>query len=190
MDSTTPELSGRSIVLVGLMGAGKTSVGKRLARRLGMPFTDADTEIVRAAGCSIPDIFNLYGEAAFREGERRVIERLLGEGPMVLATGGGAFMDAGTRDGIRHHGVSVWLRATVDVLARRIGRRGGRPMLAGGEPRAILEGLMDKRYPVYAEADIVVDTGDEPTDSTVEKVIAALNNHARQHPAAPAAVSP
>lgn len=188
MTSPISHLNGRSIVLVGLMGAGKTSVGRRLAKRLDMPFTDADTEIVRAAGCSIPDIFSLYGEAAFREGERRVIERLLGEGPLVLATGGGAFMDAGTRERVRRHGVSVWLRATVDVLVKRIGRRGGRPMLMGGDTRTILEGLMETRYPVYAEADITIDTSDEPTDTTVDKVIAALTAH-ELRPAAPATAS-
>ena len=186
MIALNAHLTGRNIVLVGLMGAGKTSVGRRLARMMDMPFADADVEIARAAGCSIPDIFNLYGETAFREGERRVIERLMGEGPMVLATGGGAFMDAETRDAIRLTGISVWLRASVDVLVRRIGRRRGRPLLAGGDTRAILEGLADQRYPVYAEADIVIDTTDEPTESTAQKVIAALTNYDPQ-PVAPAA---
>ncbi|MDP6786765.1 MAG: shikimate kinase [Rhodospirillales bacterium] len=162
------------IVLVGLMGSGKSSVGRRLAKRLGLPFTDADTEIAKAAGCSIEDIFELYGETAFRDGERRVIARLLGDGPQVLATGGGAFMDSETRASIGDHGVSVWLRAELDVLVKRIGRRGCRPLLKHGDPRDILKGLMETRDPVYAQADIAVDTGDEPPDVTVEQIVVAL----------------
>ena len=165
------------IVLIGLMGSGKSSVGRRLAKRLGLPFTDADAEIVKAAGCSIEDIFELYGEDAFRDGERRVIARLLGDGPQVMATGGGAFMDHGTRARIVDHGVSVWLRAELDVLVKRIGRRGGRPLLKDGDPRDILKNLMETRGPIFAQADIAVDTGDEPPDVTVDQIMVALEAH-------------
>jgi shikimate kinase len=167
------------IVLVGLMGSGKSSVGRRLSKRLGLPFTDADAEIVKAAGCSIEDIFELYGEEAFRDGERRVIARLLGDGPQVLATGGGAFMDPETRSRIGDHGVSVWLRADLDVLVKRIGRRGGRPLLKDGDPRDILKDLMETRDPFYAQADIAVDTGDEPPDATVDEIVVALEAHSK-----------
>jgi shikimate kinase len=159
------------------MGSGKSSVGRRLAKRLGLPFTDADTEIVKAAGCSIEDIFELYGETAFRDGERRVIARLLGDGPQVLATGGGAFMDPETRASIGDHGVSVWLRADLEVLVKRIGRRSGRPLLKDGDPRDILKDMMETRDPVYAQADIAVDTGDEPPDVTVDQIVVALETH-------------
>ncbi len=167
----------RSIVLVGLMGAGKTSIGKRLARQLHLPFVDADAEIAKAAGLPIPDIFRLYGEPAFRDGERRVIDRLLQEGRKVLATGGGAFMDPDTRAAIRQRGISIWLRADLDVLVRRIGRRDDRPLLADGNPRDILDALIKQRYPVYAEADLVVDTGDESAETTVDKVIDILRTY-------------
>ncbi len=189
MTTLKTHLTGRNIILIGLMGAGKTSVGRQLARMIEMPFTDADAEIARAAGCSIPDIFSLYGEAAFREGERRVIGRLMNEGPMVLATGGGAFMDEETRTAIRQNGISVWLRASIDTLVRRIGRRHGRPMLTGGDTRVILEGLAELRHPVFIEADIIVNSTDEPTERTVKKVIASLKIHASQ-PALPVAVRP
>ena len=166
-----------SIVLVGLMGAGKSAIGRRLASRLGMPFVDADTEIERAAGCSIADIFELHGEAAFRDGERRVIARLLSRPAHVLATGGGAFMDPNTRAAIRESGISVWLRADLDLLVARVSRRTNRPLLAGGDPRAILQGLMDERHPVYAEADVVVDSMDGPHEQTVEAVLGAISAH-------------
>ena len=164
----------KSIVLIGLMGAGKSSLGRRLAKRVDLPFTDTDDEVVKAAGCSIEDIFELYGEAAFRDTEHRVITRLLEEGPKVLATGGGAFMDSRTRAKIGKWGISVWLRADLDVLVRRTRRRGDRPLLKNRDPRATLERLMNERYPVYAEADIVVDTGDEKPDAMVERVVGAL----------------
>jgi shikimate kinase len=165
----------RPVVLIGLMGAGKTCVGRRLAKRLGIPFVDADEEIAAAAGCPIPEIFTRFGEAHFREGERKVIARLLESGPMVLATGGGAFMDPETRAEIRRAGISVWLRADLELLFRRTsnGRR-DRPLLNNDDPRATLEKLMQVRYPVYAEADIIVDTYDEAPETTAERVLAAL----------------
>lgn len=171
---TTPHHPSRSIVLVGLMGAGKSCIGRRLAQRLGLPFADADIEIERAAGCSISDIFALYGEAAFRDGERRVIARLLGGPRQVVALGGGAFMDAETRALLRERAVSVWLRADLDLLVRRTAGRSHRPLLNQGDPRATLERLMAQRYPVYGEADIIVDTRDEPPEKTTERVLDAL----------------
>lgn len=167
----------RSVVLVGLMGAGKTSVGRLLAARIGLEFVDADAEIETAAGATIEEIFAHEGETVFRSGERRVIARLLTGPPRVIATGGGAFMDADTRAEVRAHAVSVWLRADLDTLVRRTARRGRRPLLAGGDPRDILARLMDERYPVYGEADITVDTGEEGADKVVERVIAALESH-------------
>jgi shikimate kinase len=148
----------RPLVLVGLMGAGKTSVGKRLAALLGVPFTDSDTSIVEAAGMSIPEIFASLGEAAFRDGERRVISRLLGEAPGVLATGGGAFIEPRTRAEIKARGTSVWLRADLDLLWDRVRDRPGRPLLQTPDPRATLAELDRRRAPIYAEADVVVDS--------------------------------
>lgn len=164
------------IVLIGLMGAGKTSVGRRLAQRLGLNFIDADDEIVKAAGCSIPEIFDVYGEKAFRDVEERVIERLIGEGSMVLATGGGAYMAERTRNNIDTHAISVWLRADLETLVDRTSRRSGRPLLNAGSPREILKDLMKIRYPIYGTADVIVDTGQESLEATVEKVITGLNN--------------
>ena len=169
--------STRSIVLVGLMGAGKSAIGRRLATRLGMPFVDADAEIERAAGCSIEDIFEIHGEEAFRDGERRVIARLLARPPHVLATGGGAFMDPETRAAVRARSISIWLRADLDLLAARVSRRGNRPLLAGGEPRPILQRLIGERYPIYAEADIVVDSVDGPHEQTLQAVLNALDDY-------------
>ena len=176
MTATRSRPVARSIVLVGLMGAGKSSVGSRLAKRLGLPFRDADAEIEKAAGCAIEDIFALYGEAAFRDGERRVIARLLEEGAQVLATGGGAFLDAGTSRKVRELGISVWLRADLDILVRRTERRNDRPLLNEGDPRRILKRLMEERHPVYADADIVLDTGEEPPAATMERVLSALDD--------------
>lgn len=170
----------RTIVLVGLMGAGKSCVGRRLAGVLGLPFCDADKEIEEAAGCSIPELFDRYGEAAFRDGERRVIQRLLDGPKHVLATGGGAFMDARTRGEIRDKGISVWLRADLDLLVRRTQRRGNRPLLNVADPQARLAELMAQRYPVYAEADITIDSDDSPPEVTVERVLAALGRHLRE----------
>ena len=169
---------GKSVVLIGLMGAGKSSVGRRLAKTLEVPFVDADEEVERAAGCSIEDIFRLYGESAFRDGEERVIARLLESGSQVLATGGGAFMNPRTRERIRQSAVSVWLRADLDLLVRRTSRRGGRPLLAHGDPRATLERLMSERYPVYAEADVTVDTTDENIERMVGRILDSLQERA------------
>jgi shikimate kinase len=164
----------RTIVLVGLMGAGKTKIGRRLAARLDLPFFDSDEEIEAAAGETIEEIFANRGEAVFRDGERRVIARLL-QGPVhVLATGGGAFMDPQTRRIIAQRGVSVWLRADLDVLFARVSRRTNRPLLKAPDPRGVLAELIERRYPIYAEADVTVDSGDGPPDSTAWKAIAAL----------------
>ncbi len=167
----------RTLVLVGLMGAGKTAIGRRIAVRLGLGFLDADREIERAAGCTIAEIFRHYGEPAFRDVERRVIGRLLGRPPHVLATGGGAFMDPATRRLIAERAISVWLRADLDVLVQRTARRGHRPLLQQGEPRDVLARLKGERDPVYAEADLVVDSRDVPVEDTVEAVLAALGRH-------------
>ena len=164
----------RTVVLVGLMGAGKTKIGRRLAARLNLPFFDSDTEIEAAAGETIEEIFRHRGEAAFRDGERRVIARLLTQPTHVLATGGGAFMDPVTRARIAERGVSVWLRADLDVLFARVSRRTNRPLLQQPDPRAVLAELIERRYPVYAEADIVVDSGERPIEATTTRVIAAL----------------
>ena len=167
----------RTVVLVGLMGAGKSCIGRRLAQRLGVAFVDADDEIAKAAGCSIADIFAVYGESVFRDGERRVIARLLDQPPHVLATGGGAFMDSGVRAKVHEKAVSVWLRADIDTLAHRVSRKSEeRPLLAGRDARAVLEALMAERHPIYAEADIVVDSARESPEVTVSRVIAALKD--------------
>ena len=164
-----------TVVLIGLMGSGKTSIGRRLAARLGIQFIDADTEIEAAAGSSIHDIFELHGEQAFRDGERRVIGRLL-DGPLhVLATGGGAFMIDETRARISDSAVSVWLRASLDTLVKRVERsRTRRPLLEAGDPREILSALVDERYPIYGEADIIVETGEGPHEPVVESIVQEL----------------
>ena len=169
------KLDTRSVVLVGLMGAGKTTVGRRLAGALGLAFVDADSEIEAAAGQSIPEIFAQYGEAYFRDGERRVIARLLEGGPQVLATGGGAFMDADTRERIAEKGVSVWLRADIDLLMKRVLRRSHRPLLMQKDPEAVMRRLIDERYPVYAQAQIVVDSSDVPHDAIVARIVDQLD---------------
>jgi shikimate kinase len=164
----------RSIVLVGLMGAGKSSVGRRLATRLGLPFVDADTEVEAAAGCTIEEIFETHGEQYFRDGERRVIARLLSGPRQVLATGGGAYMDPDTRACIRERGIAVWLKAELEVLLKRVKRRKDRPLLKHGNPAETLARLMTLRYPTYAEADITIETGDGPHDGVVEEIIRRL----------------
>lgn len=176
MDRYTP-LRARTITLVGLMGVGKSSVGRRLANALDLPFKDADVEIEAAAGRSIPDIFAEMGEPAFREGERRVITRLLENPPHVLATGGGAFMNDETRALIKERSISVWLKADLDVLVRRVSRKDSRPLLSGKDPLAVLTELAEKRYPVYAEADVTVETGDTAHHVAVDQVIRALTRH-------------
>jgi shikimate kinase len=169
----------RPIVLVGLMGAGKTSVGRRLAAALGANFVDSDDEIVDAAGMSIADIFENLGEAHFRDGERRVLARLLSEAPQVIATGGGAFMNPETRALIKARAVSVWLRAALDTLLKRVSSKTTRPLLQGGDPREILHGLMTRRHPVYAEADVVVESFmDDPHEAVVARIVAALKQKA------------
>jgi shikimate kinase len=167
-------LGNRSIVLVGMMGAGKSSIGRKLAQALEIPFVDADTEIEAAAGMAIPEIFASHGEAYFRAGEARVIARLLEGGPQVLATGGGAFMREETRQAIRAKGLSIWLKADYDVLIRRIKRRTDRPMLKTDNPAATLKALIAERYPVYAEADITVLSRDVPHEAIVGEILAAL----------------
>lgn len=167
-------IAGRSIVLVGLMGAGKTSIGRRLAARLGLPFRDADQEIELAAGCTIAELFARYGETAFRDGERRVIRRLLAGDPMVVAFGGGAFMDPQTRETTRSEATSVWLRCTLPTLVRRVAGRDHRPLLSGRDREDTLRQLMQARHSVYAEADLIVDCNDEPPDVTTSGVLDAL----------------
>jgi len=165
----------KTIVLVGLMGAGKTNIGRRLAQRLGLPFVDADAEIEAAAGETIEEIFERRGEAAFREGERKVIARLLASPVHVLATGGGAFMDPTTRALIAERGISIWLSAELDLLVARVSRRSNRPLLKQ-DPRATLARLMEQRYPIYAQADLTVATVDGPPEATVERVMTALTD--------------
>lgn len=167
-------LGRRSVVLVGLMGAGKSTVGRRLAARLGLPFKDADHEIETAAGMSIPDIFAVHGEPSFRDGERRVIARLLQDGPLVLATGGGAFMNAETRARIAEAGVSIWLRADLPVLMRRVRKRSNRPLLQNPDPEGVMRELMKTRHPVYGLAHLTVESRDVPHDRVVADVLAAL----------------
>lgn len=171
------------------MGAGKTCIGKRLAARYEMPFVDADGEIEAAAGCSIEEIFERHGEAAFRDGERRVILRLLSGPAQVLSTGGGAFLDPRTRANIRERGISVWLRADLDLLLKRTGRRNHRPLLKRGNPREILGSLIEERYPVYAEADITVDSMDGPPEVTVDNVARRLEATAAWRLGQPQAMS-
>ena len=168
-------LGSRSIVLVGMMGVGKSSIGRRLAARLGVPFVDADGEIEKAAGMSIADIFARHGEADFRSGEARVIARLLDGGPQVLATGGGAVMNADTRAAIKAKGVSIWLSAELDVLMRRINKRKNeRPLLQTADPAATLRELLVAREPVYAQADLTVQSREVPHDAIVSEIMTAL----------------
>lgn len=181
MDRYTP-LRARTIALVGLMGVGKSSVGRRLANALDLPFKDADHEIETAAGRSVSDIFAQMGEPSFREGERRVIARLLDEPPHVLATGGGAFMNDETRALIKHKALSVWLKADLDLLARRVSRKDSRPLLSGKDPLAVLTELAEARYPVYAQADVVVETGDTPHHVAVDQILRALDEHLQDKP--------
>jgi shikimate kinase len=167
-------LGPRSLVLVGMMGAGKSSIGRKLAQRLNLPFVDADSEIEHAAGMSISEIFARHGEPYFRAGEARVIARLLDGGPQVLATGGGAFMHPQSREGIRAKGISIWLKAEYEVLMKRIKRRNDRPMLKTDDPGETLRRLMQERDPVYAEADVIVNSRDVPHEMIIAEIISAV----------------
>lgn len=168
---------GRTVALVGLMGAGKTTIGRRLAQALDLPFADADEAIVAAAGRSIEDIFAERGECEFRRGERQVIARLLDGPAHILATGGGAFIDPRTREMMKEHAISIWLRAPLDVLMKRVSKRDHRPLLKESDPRAVMQRLMDERYPIYAEADLMIETGSGPHNSAVAQILAALRAH-------------
>ena len=165
----------KTVVLVGMMGAGKTSVGRRLASTLGVPFRDADAEIELAAGCTINEIFERFGEPAFRAGERKVIARLLAEPPHVLATGGGAFMDADTRARVHEAAISIWLKAPVDLLLERVMRKDTRPLLRNTDSRTALERLLKEREPVYAQADLTIESDEGPHDSVVRRILAVLD---------------
>jgi shikimate kinase len=167
-------LGSRSIVLVGMPGCGKSAIGRRLAPRLDLPFVDADEEIEQAAGKSIKEIFADHGEAYFRDGERRVIARLLASGPQVLATGGGAMMLEETRENVRRAGISIWVKADLPVLVRRVSKRSNRPLFEGRDPEAVMKELMEARYPIFATADIVVESRDVPHDVIVEEIIETL----------------
>lgn len=171
----------QTIVLVGLMGAGKSTIGRRLARTLDMEFKDSDDEITEAAGCSISDLFYIHGESIFRDLEKRVISRLLTDGQRkVMATGGGAWMNPEIRDLTRQHAQSVWLRADIEILLNRVARKNTRPLLEQGDKRAILEKMMQERYPVYAEADMIIDSDNGSHEAIVKRILHALevNDHA------------
>ena len=167
-------LGERSIVLVGLMGAGKTAIGRKLAQMLGLPFVDSDHEIEAVSRMTIAELFEQYGEAEFRALEQRVIERLLKSGPRIFSTGGGAFMNEQTRRGIAEHGVSVWLKADLDLLMQRVAKKPNRPLLRNPDPRAVMMRLMEERYPVYAAADIAIQTLDERREVIAAEVLNAL----------------
>jgi len=168
-------LGTRSVVLVGMMGAGKSTIGRRLASRLRLPFLDADTEIEAAAGMSIPDIFESHGEPHFRDGEARVIARLLDNGPVVLATGGGAFLREETRNRIRDKAVSIWLKAEADIIMRRVKRRADRPLLKTADPAGTVERLIGEREPFYQHADLMIWSRDVPHEKIVDECIEALH---------------
>ena len=170
-------LGKRSVVLVGMMGAGKSTIGRRLALRLRLPFVDADNEIEAAAGMSIPDIFEVHGEPHFRDGEARVIARLLDSGPILLATGGGAFIREDTRTRIRDKAISMWLKADADVILRRVKRRADRPLLQNADPAAVIARLIEARHPFYEQTDILIDSRDVPHDRIVDESVIALHEH-------------
>jgi shikimate kinase len=176
-DDLNALLAGRPIVLVGMMGAGKTTVGRRLANRLGRHFIDSDEEVEKAAGMSIEDIFKLHGESDFRAGEVKVIARLLKEQDLVLGTGGGAFINADTRALVKSTAFSVWIKADFDLLFARVSRRSNRPLLKTANPRETLKKLIDARYPIYAEADVTIVSRDVPQDQVANDVIEALLDH-------------
>ena len=178
--ASDPRLRQRTIALVGLMGVGKSSLGRRLATALDLPFRDADEEIEKAAGRSVPEIFAELGESEFRDGERRVIARLLEDPPHVLATGGGAFAQPDTRALLKAKALTVWLKADIETLARRVGRKEGRPLLTGKDPVAVLTAMAQARYPAYAEAQIHVETGETAHTQAVQAVLDALDAHLKQ----------
>ena len=165
---------GKSIVLIGLMGSGKTTIGRKLSYKLNLPFLDSDEEVVKVSGCSIPDIFRVYGEEAFRDTEKKIMLRCLNEKPTIIATGGGAFLNKEIRKKISERGISVWLRASLETLEKRTANKTGRPLLNDNEPRRKLSEFIALRYPIYAEADIIIDTGKESTTETVNSVYNAL----------------
>jgi shikimate kinase len=167
----------RSLVLIGMMGAGKTTIGRRLARKLELPFNDADAEIEAAAGMKVPDIFEVFGEKAFRDGERKVIERLLKAGPQVLATGGGAFLNETTRALIKKNSLSIWLKAEIGVLLERVKRKKTRPLLLNADPEGTMRRLLEERAEIYAAADIVVTSNDNTHDKVIASIITALTQH-------------
>ena len=177
VEALNAALGRRVIALVGMMGSGKTSIGKRLAAKLGLNFVDSDAEIETAASMTITEIFDRHGEPYFRDGERRVIARLLGEGPCVLATGGGAFMDARTREAIAASGVSVWLRADQATLTQRVMRRNNRPLMRTADPALQVARLLAQREPIYAQADLIVDSSDRPHGEVVNALIRSLLAH-------------
>lgn len=171
------QLGTRSIVFVGLMGAGKTAIGRKVATMLSLPFVDSDQEIESVSRMTVPELFERYGETEFRALEQRVILRVLENGPQVLSTGGGAFMNAQTREAIASHGVSVWLKAEIDLLMDRVSKKQNRPLLKSADPRAVLERLMAERYPVYAEANVTVPTRDDRKEVIATEVVDALCRH-------------
>ena len=183
-------LGKRAVVLVGMMGAGKSTIGRRMAMRLRLPFVDADNEIEAAAGMSIPDIFEAHGEPHFRDGEARVIARLLDGGPILLATGGGAYMREETRQRIRDRAISMWLKADADVILRRVRRRDNRPLLKTADPAATIAGLIKARHPFYEQTDITIDSRDVPHEKIVDESIVALHEHLFRPHAASAIVTP
>lgn len=170
-------LGARSLIMVGLMGCGKSTIGRRLAARLDIPFVDADDEIERSAQKTIPEIFADHGEAYFRDGERRVIQRILQNGPQVLATGGGAYMNAETRATIRAAGIAIWLKAELPILMRRVLKRDNRPLLKVEDPEDVMRRLMLVRYPVYADADLIIESRDVPHEVIVDEILACLAEH-------------
>ena len=184
IDRVLSRLGTRCIVLVGMMGAGKTSIGRRLASALHIPFVDADAEIEKAANQTIPEIFAEYGEPYFRDGERRVVARLLSEGPQVVATGGGAFISEETRQRCRERGVTIWLKADVSVLLERVRKKGNRPLLDDPDPEGVLRRLIAKREPIYAMADLAIASREGPHNVLVSEIVAALDlllSESRQH---------
>ncbi len=179
-DAIRSRLGRRCIVLVGLMGAGKSTIGRKTAQILSLPFVDADHEIETASRMTIPELFEAYGEPEFRALERRVIARLLKQGPQVLATGGGAYMSADTRRAIARHGVAVWLKADIDVLMERVMRKQNRPLLKTADPRETMRKLIDERYPVYGQADVTVVSRDEKKDVIATELVSALGEHLKE----------